>query len=337
MNEELKSKIGLFCNVLPSAVFEEKDVDFSIYEVPLVLARQGLDELIVNHLGIKTRPAQLGPWKEMIDSIRKPARNVEVALVGKYIELQDAYKSILESLAHGGIANRAKVVIRRIRAEDLEEKDAQRLLAGVHGILVPGGFGMRGIEGKVKAVKYARENMIPFFGICLGMQCAVIEVARDLCGLARANSTEFDEKTPAPVICLMDAQRKVTRKGGTMRLGAYPCKLSAGSKAREAYGTAVVQERHRHRYEFNKDYRKGFEKRGVVFSGLSPDGKLAEIIELRGHPWFVAVQFHPEFKSKPVAAHPLFRSFIAAALEKSGQVTLAAAGGTVRRTALKGE
>jgi CTP synthase len=233
--------------------------------------------------------------------------------VGKYITLRDAYKSIYEALTHGGVANGVKVAVRMVESEEVEAKGAAAMLDGVSGILVPGGFGGRGVEGKIEAVRYARERGVPFFGICLGMQCAVMEFARNVCGLEKANSTEFEEKTPHPVIHLMESQRGVVAKGGTMRLGLYPCELREGTKSRAAYGAAEVRERHRHRFEFNNAYRESMAAKGLVFSGLSPDGELVELVELRDHPWFVACQFHPEFQSTPLAAHPLFRGFVAAA------------------------
>lgn len=313
--EEMRLKISRFCNVHESATFIEKDVDDSIYEIPLVLRDQGLDRVILSMLDIDSRGADFTIWEEVVSALKNPEGEVEVALVGKYIELQDAYKSKYEALTHGGIENKVHVKVRRIAAEDFETQDAESLLKGVSGVLVASGFGERGIEGKFRAVTWARENKVPFFGICLGMQVACAEIARNLLGLPKANSTEFEESTPDPVINLMESQEGVVDKGGTMRLGAYPCVLRPGSLVRDLYGTGEVSERHRHRYEFNMDYREAFEEKGLVFSGLSPDGQLVEIVELKDHPFFIGVQFHPEFKSKPTSAHPLFRGFVAAAIE----------------------
>ncbi len=318
ISEEAKAKIALFCNVEPDAVFEELDLEHSylVYELPLVFARQGLDEMIVRKLGLDCGPAQLGDWAEMVEKLRNPSRATEIAVVGKYIQLRDAYKSIYEALTHGGIANDCRVNIRMVESEDIERDGAEAHLSGIHGLLVPGGFGYRGIEGKVQAIRYAREAKIPFFGICLGMQCSVIEFARNVCGFEGANSSEFDDETPHPVIDLMENQKRISGLGGTMRLGSYPCELLPGTHAHAAYGVSTVHERHRHRYEFNNAYREKMRMRGMVFSGVSPDGALVEIIELQDHPWFVACQFHPEFQSKPLAPHPLFRDFIAQALKQ---------------------
>jgi CTP synthase len=318
MTKGMKEKIGLFCNVETQAVIEERDKEFSIYEVPLSLTENKLDELIVQKLGLtKARPLDLSEWHDMLHKLRNPNHEVCIGVVGKYIEYKDAYKSIYESLDHAGIANSTRILVRKIEAEELENNGPDAALAGLDGILVPGGFGYRGINGKVEAIRYAREKGIPFFGICLGLQCAVIEFARNVAKLDRANSTEIDPDSPHPVVCLLDAQQSITNMGGTMRLGSYPCALKAPSRAREAYGSDKIQERHRHRYEFNNDYRDTFEKLGMVFSGLSPDSKLVEIVEIPSHPWFLAVQFHPEFKSKPTQSHPLFNAFVAAALRKS--------------------
>jgi len=314
LNREVREKISLFCNVPVEAVIEERDVDFSIYEVPIVLARERVVDLISGHLDLPGDHGDLADWREMLEVIRSPeGGEVTIAVVGKYVRLGDSYKSIYESLTHAGIANRCRVVIRRIESEEVEKEGAEALLSDADGLLVPGGFGVRGIEGKVEAVTWAREHRVPYFGLCLGMHCAVIEFARSVCGLAGANSSEFDPETPHPVICLLEEQRQVTTMGGTMRLGAYDCFLVPGSRAAAAYGQAAVRERHRHRYEFNNAYRPEFERRGMRFTGLSPDGQLVEIAELEDHPWFVAVQFHPEFRSQPMAAHPLFRAFVAAA------------------------
>ncbi len=318
MTRENRRKIALFCNVQPEGVIEEKDVEFSIYEVPLVLRREGLDRRILNHFRLPYQSADLAEWEAILETIQHPKYEAEIAIVGKYIELTDAYKSIYESLDHAGIANATRIRFRKIGAEAIEQKGAEALLTGVHGLLVPGGFGDRGIMGKVEAIRYARENDVPFFGICLGMQCATIEFARNVLRLADAHSPEFDPSTSHPVISLLDEQKNVVEKGGTMRLGAYPCRLRPGTYAAEAYGAEIIQERHRHRFEFNNDYRDAFENAGMVFSGLSPDASLVEIVELPDHPWFVGCQFHPEFKSKPVKSHPLFRSFVRSCLVASG-------------------
>jgi CTP synthase len=317
---EDREKIALFCNMSIEAVIEEKDKDFSIYEVPLSLVDNKLDKLIVDRLGLKTQEPDLEDWRELLRRLRNPEHEISIAIVGKYAEHYDAYKSIYEALDHAGIANRAQVRIGRIRSEDVESEGPERLLSGYNGLLVPGGFGERGIEGKVAAIRYARTKGIPFFGICLGMQCAVIEFARDVCGLTSAHSTEFDKHTDHAVICLLDEQKTITDIGGTMRLGAQPTRLEPDSIAAQCYGTTEISERHRHRYEFNNRYRQQFAANGLRFSGLSPDGSLVEVVELADHPWFVAVQYHPEFKSKPTAAQPLFAGFVGAAVaHKSGR------------------
>jgi CTP synthase len=311
-----KDKIALFCNIEKKAVIEERDKEFTIYEVPLSLVNNGLDDLVVKRLSLKAGSLDIAPWREMVERVIHPKHEVTIAVVGKYMKHRDAYKSVYESLDHAGIANRARVVLRRIEAEDISRDGAASALAGVDGILVPGGFGMRGIEGKIEAIRYARTKKIPFFGICLGMQCAAIEFARSVLNLADANSTEFDTETQNPVIALMEEQASVTQRGGTMRLGNCDCLLTPGTNAAKAYNKPKIGERHRHRYEFNNAYRKPFEEAGFAPSGLSPDGSLVEIMELKDHPWFLAVQFHPEFKSKPTAAHPLFRDFVAASLAR---------------------
>lgn len=319
MEEEHRRKIALFCNVPVEAVIEEQDVEHSIYEVPLVLREQQLDSLILKHLGIPEGDGDLSEWTAMVDTVcHHLSHETEVTIVGKYIELHDAYKSIYEALTHAGIRYNAEVKFRKVSSEAVEKEGAQKLLEGSKAILVPGGFGNRGIEGKISAIRYARENSIPFFGICLGMQCACIEFGRNVLGLKGAHSSEFDKETAHPVIDLMEEQNEVTEKGGTMRLGAYPCEVMEGSLARKAYGEALVHERHRHRWEFNNSYREQFQEAGAVFSGLSPDGNLVEIFELPGHPWFVSCQFHPEFQSRPVVAHPLFKDFVGASLVYSG-------------------
>ncbi len=314
IEKDVKQKIALFCNVGEDAVIEALDVK-SIYEVPLMYKADGLDDLILKCLKLKSKKGDLRKWKKnVVDVVKSPKSLCRIAVVGKYITLQDAYKSIYEALIHGGIANNTKVEIVKVDSEEVKPNSIKKLFSDVDGILVPGGFGYRGIEGKISAIEFARKQKIPYFGICLGMQTAVIEFARNVCGLADANSTEFNSKTSSPVISLLEEQKSVKSKGATMRLGAYPAKLFKGSKAYTAYGEAVISERHRHRYEFNSDFRKILEKHGLRIAGVSPSGLLVEIVELVDHPWFVAVQFHPEFKSKPDNAHPLFREFIRAAL-----------------------
>ncbi len=316
LSREDREKIALFCNVPIEAVIEEKDKDFSIYEVPLSLVDNRLDELIVDSLSLPAETLELDRWRDLVHNLRNPVHEISIAVVGKYAEHRDAYKSIYEALDHAGIAHRAQVRVQRIQSESIEQEGPERLLSGYDGLLVPGGFGERGIEGKVEAIRFARERGVPFLGICLGMQCAAIEFARNVVGLAGAHSTEFSKDTPHPVICLLDEQKSITDKGGTMRLGAQTAHLLSGSKAAAAYGRPIISERHRHRYEFNNQYRQQFEANGLAFSGTSPDHSLVEIIELEQHPWFVAVQFHPEFKSKPTSAHPLFANFVGAALAR---------------------
>ena len=317
LNEAIKSKLSLFCNVEKRAVIEEPDVELTIYEVPFTFIKEGLDRLVIERLGLRAGKLDLGPWPEILETIRHPDAEVTIAVVGKYGELQDAYKSIYEAIDHGGIANRCKVSVKRVLAEQVSADSAPGLFADVDGILVPGGFGSRGLNGKIEAVRYARQQNVPFLGICLGLQCACIELARNVCGLAGADTTESNADTEHPVICLLEEQSGVKDKGASMRLGAWPCVIASGSRARDAYGADSTSERHRHRYEFNNRYRELFESKGVVFSGLSPDEKLVEMLELRDHPWFVATQFHPEFKSYPTSPHPLFRDFVKAALAYS--------------------
>ena len=316
LSRDDRAKIALFCNVPIEAVIEEKDKDFSVYEVPLSLVEHGLDELIVRKLNLKAGPLDLDHWRDLLHRLRNPEHEISIAVVGKYAEHRDAYKSIYEALDHAGMHHRAQIRIQRVHSEAVEREGPAKLLAGVDGILVPGGFGERGIEGKIDAVRFARERGIPFFGICLGMQCAVAEFARSVVGLQRANSTEFDKNNPHPVICLLDEQKTITDKGGTMRLGAQPTRLAPDSKAAACYGTLDISERHRHRYEFNNVYRQQFIAHGMQIAGASPDGALVEIVELPDHPWFVGVQYHPEFKSQPTRPHPLFAGFIAAALQR---------------------
>lgn len=314
ISREDREKIALFCNISLEAVIEERDKDFSIYEVPISLYEHRLDGLICEKLGLQTPEPDLSPWHNLLQGLRNPQHEVSIAVVGKYAEHRDAYKSIYESLDHAGMANGAQVRLARIRSEDVESEGPERLLAGFDGLLVPGGFGERGIEGKVAAIRYAREKGIPFFGICLGLQCAVVEFARNVCGLEDAQSTEFEKETQHPVICLLDDQKTKTDMGGTMRLGTQPAKLLPGSKSAEAYGETEISERHRHRYEVNNVYRQQFTAHGLSIAGTSPDESLVEIVEIPDHRWFVAVQYHPEFKSKPTQAHPLFAGFIDAAV-----------------------
>ncbi len=312
---DLKDKIALFCNVEKGAVITAKDVE-TIYEVPIVFRKEGLDELIVRQLKLETGPPSLREWDAMVQKIRRPKHEISVALVGKYIGLKESYKSLAEALVHGGVDHETRVNIHWIESEDVERRGAEQVLRDADGILIPGGFGVRGIEGKIQTIRFAREGGIPFLGLCLGMQCAVIELARNAAGLAGGNSSEFDPSSPHPVIHLMEHQKSVHEKGGTMRLGAYPCRLLDGSLAHKAYGVLDVKERHRHRYEFNNAYRDRLAAHGLVLSGLSPDGELVEIVELKGHPWFLGTQFHPEYCSRPHRPHPLFSAFAGAALRR---------------------
>jgi len=323
--DELKAKIALFCDVDRDAVFSAVDVK-SIYEVPLEFYREGVDQKIAILLKLPAKNAELDPWKELNRRIQNPKGKVKVGIVGKYVDLKEAYKSLHEALIHGGVANEVALELEYVNSEELTPKNVEKRLKNLDAILVPGGFGSRGVEGKILSIKYARENKVPFFGICLGMQCAVIEFSRHVLGLEKANSQEFDEFTPDPVIYLMtewydfrkkkiEKRNEASNKGGTMRLGSYPCKLSKDTKALEAYGESKIEERHRHRYEFNKKYADALQKAGLVLSGTSPDEELVEIVELPGHPWFLGCQFHPEFKSGPMHPHPLFREFIAAAVK----------------------
>ncbi|MBI1820443.1 MAG: CTP synthase [Nitrospirae bacterium] len=314
LSSDLKRKIALFCNLRPEEVMSAQDVE-SIYEVPVLLNIEKLDDMILTKLHLSGHPVQLEKWKEIIEIVKHPQETVEIALVGKYVELKESYKSLLEALVHGGIGNLSKVKIQWVDSEEIEKNGTEAYFKTVHGILVPGGFGDRGIEGKITTIRYAREHKIPFFGICLGMQCAVIEFSRNVVHLSKANSSEFDKDSPDKVISLMTDQQELTDKGGTMRLGAYPCVLSVNSKAYQCYQKTEIRERHRHRYEFNNHYRDQLQKTGLKISGTSPDHRLVEIIELEDHPWFIGVQFHPEFKSRPLDPHPLFKSYIKACLE----------------------
>ncbi|MCK5843479.1 MAG: CTP synthase, partial [Victivallales bacterium] len=317
MAEEHFEKLSLFCNVKREFVIEERDVANSIYEVPLELAKQELDGLVLDKLELPVNELLMDDWRKMVETVVNPPNgSVEIAVVGKYISLQDSYKSIYEALAHGGIANGVKVDVRMIEAEDIENDSAEKYLDGVAGILVPGGFGDRGVEGKIKAIEYARTKNIPFFGICLGMQCAVIEFARNVAGLEGAHSAEFSEDTKHPVIDLMERQKKIVNKGGTMRLGAWSCRLDESSRSLTVYGASDISERHRHRYEFNSDYLEVLKTAGLSIVGVSPESGLVEIVEIDSHPWFVACQFHPEFKSTPLNAHPLFKGFIRSSMDQ---------------------
>ncbi|OGW64386.1 MAG: CTP synthase [Nitrospirae bacterium RIFCSPHIGHO2_02_FULL_40_19] len=320
---DVKKKIAIHCNLDVDAVITAKDVDF-IYEVPLVLRQEGLDNLIAKKLLLDAKEPDLTRWKDVVRKIKEPEDRVKVALVGKYVGLKDSYKSLMEALIHGGIANNLGVDIQWVDSEEVEKSGAEKFLSDVDSVLIPGGFGERGIEGKIETIQFAREKKIPFLGICLGMQCAVIEFARNVCGLKGANSTEFDIKTPYPVIYLIEEwydfktqtiqRRDITSaKGGTMRLGAYPCVLTENSFAYKAYGAKEISERHRHRYEFNNSFKDILVKNGLKISGISPDGELVEIVEIENHPWFFGCQFHPEFKSRPLEPHPVFSAFIAAA------------------------
>ncbi len=314
LDTDLKRKIALFCNVPIRAVIDAPDVS-TIYEIPLMFHEGGLDDIIVELLNLHCRPPDLKQWEQFVHKIKNPASEVTIAVCGKYVGLHDSYKSIVEAFIHAGVANNARVNLKWVDSELLEKQKVAEVLSDISGLLIPGGFGGRGIEGKIRAVHFARESNIPFFGICLGLQCAVIEFARHVCQLKDANSTEFDESTPHPVIDLMEEQKRIKAKGGTMRLGAQPCVIKPGSKAAASYGAEKISERHRHRLEVNNKYRPLLEQHGMIMSGINPELDLVEIIELKNHPWFVGVQFHPELKSRALNAHPLFRDFVAAALE----------------------
>jgi CTP synthase len=312
---DMKAKIALFCNVPEEAVITARDVP-SIYEVPIAFHEQGLDERIIDYLNIWTKAPDLSDWERIVKRVKEPGGETSIAIVGKYVELTESYKSLSEALIHGGIANDCQVNLVYVDSEALERHGIGDTFDGVDGILVPGGFGQRGSEGKIAAVQFAREKNIPFFGICLGMQMAVVEYARNVCGVEDAFSSEFKEDAQNPVIHIMEHQKKVTRKGGTMRLGAYPCTLAEGTHARRIYGQPNITERHRHRYEFNNKFRQILNDSGLVISGVFPDADLVEIVELAEHPWFLGCQFHPEFRSRPMDPHPLFESFVGACLKK---------------------
>lgn len=317
ISDDLKRKISLFCDIDENAVVECRDAS-TLYDVPLMLRDQGMDDIVVNHLKLAAPEADMTDWKKLVDRVKSLSEKVEIAIVGKYVELHDAYLSIVEALAHAGFASNAEVKIRWVNAEEITDANVAEELKGIDGILVPGGFGDRGIEGKVTAIRYARESKTPFFGICLGMQVAVIEYARSVVGLAGANSSEINPSTNYPVIDLLPEQKDIEDMGGTMRLGLYPCKLKEGSLAMACYNDELVYERHRHRYEFNNEYREMIEKAGLLITGTSPDGRLVEIVECPDHPWFLAVQFHPEFTSRPNRPQALFREFVKAALTQRG-------------------
>ena len=334
LSDSIKKKIALFCNVGQDAVITAKDVDW-IYEVPLVFHKEGLDHKIVELLHIWTRSPQLNDWKDLVARYHTLSQEVSIAIVGKYVDLTESYKSLNEALYHGGVANDAKVTLKFVDSETLAPDSCSEVFTSCDGILVPGGFGSRGVEGKICAARFARENRVPYFGICLGMQVAVIEFARNVAGIAKANSSEFDLTTPDPIIYLMtewydEKSKSIEQRdehsdlGGTMRLGAYPCRIVPGTQAYAAYQQENISERHRHRYEFNNAYLDGLRQHGLVFSGTSPDGELVEIVELKGHPWFLGCQFHPEFKSSPMTSHPLFKAFIRAALDRRRQSAPAA-------------
>jgi CTP synthase len=314
LTREIKKKIALFCNIPAEAVIE--DIDSStIYEVPILFHQELVDNLIVHYLKLLCKDLDIGKWKEMVNKVKNPCHKVRIAICGKYVNLKDAYKSIIESFVHAGVPNNAKVELVWISSEDIAQDGPQKHLGDIDGVLIPGGFGERGVEGKIKTVQYIRENNIPFLGICLGLQCAVIEFARNICGLEGAHSREFNAETPHPLIDLMDSQQNVTHKGGTMRLGAYPCMVGNGTLANKAYRKQKISERHRHRFEVNNEYRQILADKGMVFSGLSPDGSLVEMIELPNHPYFIGCQFHPELKSRPMAPHPLFSGLVEAAIK----------------------
>ncbi|GAB4364076.1 MAG: CTP synthase [Deltaproteobacteria bacterium] len=337
---EIKAKIALFCNVTEDAVITARDVDL-IYEVPIVFHQEGLDDKIMELLNIWAGEPRLEAWAAVTEKWKNPVGEVTIAVVGKYVNLQESYKSLHEALTHGGIAHAVRVLHRYVDSEEVERQGAEALLKGADGILVPGGFGSRGVEGKIAAVRYARENRVPFFGICLGMQVAVLEFARNVCGIAAATSRELDPQSECPVIDLMPDQRQIQEKGATMRLGAYPCRLTKDSVAYRAYRVPEVSERHRHRYEFNNEYREALTAKGLHITGVSPDDRLVEIVEIADHPWFLGCQFHPEFQSRPMAPHPLFRDFIGAAIASSRRGALpeevSAAGKEASRRAVPGE
>ncbi len=313
LNEDLKEKLSLFCNVREESIISAVDITSSIYEIPEMYRKENLDKVVLNHFSMEGGRLNFKKWTDILNIISHPKKTVRIAICGKYIALQDAYRSVYDALLHGGIANQVAVEFVKVNPEEIEESNSLAIYKNVHGILVPGGFGNRGIEGKIMTIHFARTKKIPFFGICLGMQCAIIEFARNVLQLPDANSTEFDPQTENPVVSLLEEQMELEQKGGTMRLGSYPCTVTQGTLAFKEYRTEKIRERHRHRFEFTLRYREAMEKHGIIFSGMSPDGQLVEITELKNHPWFLGCQFHPEFQSKPIKPHPLFAGFIAAA------------------------
>ncbi len=314
INKSMREKIGLFCNVNAEAVIEARDAE-SIYEVPLMLEKNGLGGLLISNLGLDTREPNLKEWENFVERIKKPTGRVKIGICGKYVELRDAYKSIIESFVHAGAANNARVDLEWLAAEDLEQDTDGAIMKSIDGVLIPGGFGERGFEGKLNAIKYARENDMPFFGICLGLQCAVVEFARNVCGIEGADSRELNLDAKHPLIDFQPGQEGIERMGGTMRLGAYPCDIKPKSRVFEIYGKKSISERHRHRFEVNNKYKKLLSKKGLRFSGICPQNNLVEIIELPNHPWFIGVQFHPELRSRVASPHPLFVDFVRASLE----------------------
>lgn len=312
-DKSIKAKLALFCDLDPEAIIENMDVPGSLYEIPLAMEKQGIADLVQDYLKLPRRPLNMTDWEDMLNRLKNPKGTVKIAMVGKYMDLHDAYLSVTEAINHGGIQNQVQVEIKYVDSEKVTDETVGDLLGDVAGVLVPGGFGDRGIEGKIRAAQYARENKVPYMGLCLGLQIATIEFARNVCGLKDANSKEFNESTPHPVVIYLKEQEYVTQLGGTMRLGAYPCKLKPGSLAEQLYGTNEISERHRHRLEVSNAYRPTFEEHGLAFGGTSPEGDLVEMIEIPDHPFYLASQFHPEFKSRPNRAHPMFRGFIAAA------------------------
>jgi len=316
LTETVKDKISLFCDIPKDGIIEIRDVD-SIYEVPIVLEEQKLGDLLLDRLKLPTKKPDLQQWREMVYRLKHPEKQITIGVIGKYVRSKDAYMSINEALIHAGSYHKCKIEINRIDADFLLKNDVKKLLKGINGVLIPGGFGIRGIEGKIKTIQYARENKIPFMGICLGMQCALVEIARHKLGLTKANSMEFDPKTSYPILTLMEKQKKITDKGGTMRLGNYDCSLKEDTQAHHIYNKKIISERHRHRYEFNNDFLSKFQQSDIIFSGINLENNLVEIFELKNHPWFVGMQFHPEFKSRPNRPHPMFVSFIEAAIKNA--------------------
>lgn len=316
---EARKKLSLFCNVDRESVIEERDIEYSIYEIPVMLIEQGLEKLLCKKLGLTHRPPEISDLRNILATIKQPQHEIRIGVVGKYLDLTDAYKSVWEAIAHGGISNSARITLNKISAEVVEKEGAEKFLNECDGLLVPGGFGSRGVEGKIAAIKFAREKRMPFFGLCLGMQLCVVEFARNVCRLDGAHSTEFNPETKFPVIRLMGSQEQISSKGGTMRLGSYECHLRQDSKTAQIYGSSIIFERHRHRYEFNNSFRKMLEDNGLIVAGVNPQQDLVEVVELRDHPFFIGVQYHPEFKSKPFKPHPLFASFVKSCIEYKQQ------------------